>query len=101
MNIPLENVELSTFLQHRSYKIVDILIVDNGQSYILNSNNRQVKMEDHVVLVKQWKKDQRLTKVQTEEERKEEQRKKKEEERMKKKEDAFDSYYQGKGEIFH
>ena len=55
-------------------------------------------MEDHVVLVKQWKKDQRLTRVQTEEERKEEERKKKEEERMKKKEDAFDSYYQGKRE---
>ena len=69
-------------LQHRSYKIIthrkDIKIIDGlGKSYLLNSHNDKVKMEDHEVAVEKWKVDQRLTKVETTEERERRKRDKK------------------------
>ena len=85
---------IETFLQNRSYRVIthvrDILLEDNGQSYLLDSNNEYVNMEAHVQLVEMWKQDQKMTNVQTAQD-------KKDEEERRSREDK-DSYHHGRGE---
>ena len=85
---------IETFLQNRSYKIIthvrDILLEDNGQSYLLDSNNEYVNMEARVQLVEKWKQEQKMTNVKTT-------REKRDEEERRSREDE-DSYHRGRGE---